>query len=101
MKKILFIILVIVIIYLIPRGCNYLCSIGETPQVTDYGEEKIEGGYYSSHPYTLYNYHLHDTTRQCHLGNPETFSIVKKEEKIEPDDKCDHCNMKWSWHFKK
>ena len=102
MKKVIGIIFILVVIYILPHCCNHLCSLGETPQVTNYHEREWHGrddklGY----PYTFYTYYLHDTTRQCHLGNPETFYIMKKEDKIVPDDRCEHCNMEWSWHLKK
>jgi hypothetical protein len=102
MKKVIGIIFILFIICIIPHCCNHLCSIGETPHATDCHERKWHGrdgelGY----SYTFYTYYLYDTTRQCHLGNPETFYIMKKEDKIVPDDRCEHCNMEWSWHFKK
>ena len=102
MKKALGFLAIIIIIFIAPRVFNYLRSIGETPQITNYDEQKWYGrdgklGY----SYTFYTYYLHDETRQCHLGGSETFYIMKKEQNISPDDYCEHCNMKWSWHFKK
>lgn len=92
---------IIVVVFFVPRVFNYLRSIGETPQITKYDEREWRGDYFSSNPYTFYTYNLYDETRQCHLGNSETFYIMKKELSISPDDYCEHCNMKWSWHFKK
>lgn len=99
--KIIVILILIVVLFYAPCIFNYLISIGDTPQITDYDVREWYGGYYSSNPYTFYTYYLHDDTRRCHLGGSETFYIMKKEKSISPDDYCEHCNMKWSWHFKK
>lgn len=102
MRKVLVFVFILFIIIIIPHCCNHLCSIGETPHATECHEQKWKGrdgdlGY----SYTFYTYSLYDTTRQCSIGNPETFFIIKKERIILPDDRCEHCSMKWSWHFKK
>lgn len=99
--KIIVILIIIIILFYAPHVFNYFSSKGDTPQITDYDEREWYGGYYSSNPYTFYTYYLHDDTRKCHLVSSETFYIEKKVKSISPDDYCEHCNMKWSWHFKK
>lgn len=101
MKKIIGFLVIFVFIYISTHFINYLRSIGETPQITNYEEREWQGGYYSSNPHTFYTYYIYDETRKCHLGRGETFFIMKKEKSISPDDYCEHCNMKWSWHYKK
>jgi len=102
MKKIIGILIIFVIVHFLAHFIGYLCSTGETPQATNCHEREWHGrdgelGY----RYTFYTYYLLDESRQCHIGSPETFHIVKKEARINRDDHCDHCNMMWSWHFKK
>lgn len=101
-NKLIVFLLIIVVLIVAPHVFNYLRSIGDTPQITDYHEQKWYGrdGKLGS-SYTFNTYYLYDKTRQCHLGGSETFYIMKKELSISPDDYCEHCNMKWSWHFKK
>lgn len=101
MKKIIAFFAIYAIIYVLAHFINHLLSTGDAPQITDFNEREWRGGYLSSNPYTFYTYYLHDDTRKCHLGSSETFYIMKKEFSISPDDCCEHCNMKWSLHFKK